>query len=619
MRKKLCIGRNFALAILLFLISCRNEDFSNSLTDSKREEEFFREALSKTASLKNGSSIVEAFKEQNEKSHFVSKMKDQSGLPIWDKMLTLKKTKTANKGESGDGSEQYIIPLTENEKDLSSILYVTKYPDDSFTFSNIDNERLKQEVFNPQIDKDYREQLLLSFIIADNLSFAKDAVYWNIPDDLLSLIPQSTIYPQRRFTATVNTSENGGSTNDLNDVIICVTYEVECPVCDEGAHPPKYNTACFAGSTGGYGGGLGDGGGGDTGGNPGGNNGGGDSGGGGGGLPTGDPGNNDDCNSPNKTFYKIVPGCDDDLPAAVQSLKIKLENYEYYISSYTGFLSDNIAIANKFNTYLDQNNNESGAQFVFWGLGFLSQNPDTTWAQFENWFVSGNLTASQMNEFISDLYNPDIVKPTKRFKNHAKINSIFNQAKTAANFKQYLKNFEPTFSVAHLLFDVGPVNNSAALAQTREPLKYWVKITFNQNWDYSNTPKIVIAYTFMHEMIHAEMFRKLLSISSTPQGNINWDTVTSLLNTDNYPGLFDYYTRFLASDSDIDHQMMGAHYINIVVNFLKQIYSNQYSDIEYKAIAWSGARETKAWNLLSAQEKQLYIDTWNQKYWTWEK
>ena len=224
-----------------------------------------------------------------------------------------------------------------------------------------------------------------------------------------------------------------------------------------------------------------------------------------------------------------------------------------------------------------------------------------------------------MNEFISDLYNPDIVKPTKRFKNHAKINGIYNQAKTAANFKQYLQNFEPTFSVAHLLFDVGPVNNSAALAQTREPLKYWVKITFNQNWDYSNTPKIVIAYTFMHEMIHAEMFRKLLSISSTPQGNINWDTVTSLLNTDNYPGLFDYYTRFLASDSDIDHQMMGAHYINIVVNFLKQIYGNQYSDIEYKAIAWSGARETKAWNLLSAQEKQLYIDTWNQKYWTWEK
>ena len=297
------------LAILL--LGCRNEDLSNGIADSQREEEFFREALSKTARIKNGSSIVAALKKQNEKSHFVSKMKDQSGLPIWDKIITFKKPKTANKGEGGDGIEEYVIPLTENDKDLSSILYVTKYPDDSFTFNNIDNERLKQEVFNPQIDKDYREQLLLNFILTDNLSFSKDAVYWNIPDDLLASIPQSTIYPQRRFTATVDTTENGGSTNNLNDVVICVTYEVPCSVCDENSGHHTYVTSCFAASSGGYGGGLGDGGGGDTGGNTGGNNGGGDSG-GGGGSPTGNPGNNDDCGGANKAFYKVVPGCDDD-------------------------------------------------------------------------------------------------------------------------------------------------------------------------------------------------------------------------------------------------------------------------------------------------------------------
>lgn len=219
----------------------------------------------------------------------------------------------------------------------------------------------------------------------------------------------------------------------------------------------------------------------------------------------------------------------------------------------------------------------------------------------------------------NDWENPNIVKPTARFKNNAKLNSIYNKAKTAANFQQYLKNFIPDASVAHLKFDIGTVVNSNAVAETKEPINYWVDITFNQNWDYPNTPKVVIAYTFMHEMIHAEMFRKLLSISSTPQGNIDWNEVKNLLNTHNYPGLFDYYTRYLASDSELDHQIMGAHYITIIVNYLKQVYGTKYTDVEYKTIAWSGLRESKAWKGLPANERQLYIDTWNAKYWLWEK
>lgn len=64
---------------------------------------------------------------------------------------------------------------------------------------------------------------------------------------------------------------------------------------------------------------------------------------------------------------------------------------------------------------------------------------------------------------------------------------------------------------------------------------------------------------------------------------------------------------------------MGAHYISIMVNFLKEVYGTQYSDVEYKTIAWSGLRESKAWNLLPQNERQLYIDTWNTNYWLWEK
>lgn len=310
MRKKLCIWRNFALIILVFLISCRNEDFSNAAADSKREEEFFREALSKTARFKNGNNIVTALKRQNEKLHFVSKMKDQSGLPIWDKIITTKRSKILNKGEVGEGSEEYIIPLTENNKSLSSILYVTKYPDSSFVFKNIDNERAKEIVYDTEVERSLREQILASFIFVDNLSFSKDAVYWNIPNDLFSFIPESTTYPQRRFKVNIQNNDSGTNTGNLYEYevdVICASFEIECDRCGEGGHT-TYETYCW--TTGGGGGGMPNGEGGNGGhGTPGDTGGGG----GGGGNQDGSGGDEqDDCSLDNKPFYKIVPGCDDD-------------------------------------------------------------------------------------------------------------------------------------------------------------------------------------------------------------------------------------------------------------------------------------------------------------------
>jgi len=294
-------------AFLAFLLlGCRNEDFVNQSANNRREEEFFREALSKTARIKNGNTIVAALKRQNEKSHFVSKMKDQSGLPIWDRVITIKNSNVVNKGESGSATEEYMIPLTENDKDLSSILFVTKSPDSSFSFKNLDNERLKEIVYDQTIEKSLREQLLASFIFVDHLSFSGDAVYWNLPDDLFSFIPESTLYPQRRFKVNISDTHDTGTdsepqTNELyyyQSYILCAWTEIECTRCPNGGHS-TYETDCVV---------IG-GGGGDTGGHgtPG------DTGGGGGGGNEGGSGEEeDDCSLDNKPFYKIMPGCDDD-------------------------------------------------------------------------------------------------------------------------------------------------------------------------------------------------------------------------------------------------------------------------------------------------------------------
>jgi len=302
--------------LTFLLLGCRNEDFVNQSANTKREEEFFREALSKTARIKNGNSIVAALKRQNEKSHFVSKMKDQSGLPIWDRVITIKNSKVANKGENDAVAEEYMIPLTENDKDLSSILFVTKSSDSSYAFKNMDNEGLKAIVYDPSIEKNLRQQLLASFIFVDYLSFSGDAVYWNLPDDLFSFIPESTLYPQRRFKVNIRDTPDTGTgsepqTNELyyyQSYVLCAWTEIECTRCPNGGHSTYENDCVVVG--GGGGGGMPNGGG-DTGGHgtPGDNGGG-----GGGGRNEGGSGDDeeDDCNLDNKPFYKIVPGCDDD-------------------------------------------------------------------------------------------------------------------------------------------------------------------------------------------------------------------------------------------------------------------------------------------------------------------
>lgn len=359
--------------LTFLLLGCRNEDFVNQSANTKREEEFFREALSKTARIKNGNTIVAALKKQNDRSHFVSKMKDQSGLPVWDRVITIKNSKVANKGEGGDDFEELIIPLTENDKDLSSILSIKKNTDNSYSYENINNNDVKGIVYNTQIDKTFREQILSTFITVDHLTFSSDAVYWNIPDDLYSFIPESQTYPQRRFKINVANQETDGSANNLLSTnVYCLNFQIDDPNCS--CHGTVNDTYCWVIQTGGGGGGTGNGDGNPGDGTPG---DGGSGGGGGTGTPGGNPTGGSDCGGENRAFYKIIP-CDGegDFP------------FTYYYSltkEERDWLSLHNDIAQGFENYLNSvSPYNSGISFVTWGVNFLMQNENTTWEQFIN-------------------------------------------------------------------------------------------------------------------------------------------------------------------------------------------------------------------------------------------
>lgn len=64
--------------------------------------------------------------------------------------------------------------------------------------------------------------------------------------------------------------------------------------------------------------------------------------------------------------------------------------------------------------------------------------------------------------------------------------------------------------------------------------------------------------------------------------------------------------------------MMGAKYVNIIKNCLKQAYGSKYTDTEYLSVAWQGLKGTVAWSLLPVDKKNLYNKTYQDNYLLWE-
>lgn len=122
----------------------------------------------------------------------------------------------------------------------------------------------------------------------------------------------------------------------------------------------------------------------------------------------------------------------------------------------------------------------------------------------------------------------------------------------------------------------------------------------------------------MHELIHAEILRQLLAVASS-NGSMNEATLLDYAKNHKHIELFNAYVKAKTNDANFQHQYMAQKYVTTIVNFLKQVYGTQHTDVEYKTVAWiSSLKGTKAWNLLPQSEKDLYINTFNTNYWLWE-
>ena len=167
------------------------------------------------------------------------------------------------------------------------------------------------------------------------------------------------------------------------------------------------------------------------------------------------------------------------------------------------------------------------------------------------------------------------------------------------------------------------------MAITNPPLSSnEIVITFNTDPSTSGNiltkPDVFKAVAMIHEIIHADMYRKMLDAVRDAEisgDNLNWTTwnnptdfenfVESLQNK--YFGIFDFYTRFewnTSTPSDAQHQLMAEQYRNIIKQALTD-YDPTLTEEQKEALSWIGLNEAniKAWQNLTQPERDVIDQT----------
>ncbi|MFK7749125.1 MAG: hypothetical protein AB8B65_12090, partial [Kordia sp.] len=239
----------------------------------------------------------------------------------------------------------------------------------------------------------------------------------------------------------------------------------------------------------------------------------------------------------------------------------------------------------------------------------------STWIEINNYLQDTGCSEESKEEIIEQLEDAydeyQIINELE-----GKALCVFNKLKSSSNgFKNAIKKFDGDFPVAHLKFNADDLDDGTR-GETSPPENYVITVTLNNDSSHSGynyRPNLLIAKTIIHEVIHAEMFRKLLELSND-NGDINVATLNQMLTQSNYPGMLDYYTRF--GLNGFQHQQMAAHYRETIGRVLQEVDTgiavpdNQQPLQLYLDLAWEGLNHSNIieWEELTTQEEKDRVD-----------
>ncbi|MGB0198901.1 MAG: hypothetical protein ACPF80_02565 [Flavobacteriaceae bacterium] len=181
---------------------------------------------------------------------------------------------------------------------------------------------------------------------------------------------------------------------------------------------------------------------------------------------------------------------------------------------------------------------------------------------------------------------------------------VFNKLEQlSGGFRNAIKKFDGEFPVSHLRFEINNTMPDGNYGVTKPPSNYITTIQMS-NTQLAKISDLGAAVAFAHEVIHAEMFRKIMSILENG-GDLDGMTKSEWkekLSKGDYPGIYDYYTRY--GVNGFQHEQMAKHYTSVIADIVSSFDNNKLPSTVYQDISWAGLRaNTKAWNSLTESEK----------------
>lgn len=213
---------------------------------------------------------------------------------------------------------------------------------------------------------------------------------------------------------------------------------------------------------------------------------------------------------------------------------------------------------------------------------------------------------------------PTLPKPEEKIISEleGKAKCIFeNLMLNSTDIAETIKKFDGDFPVSHLKFSINNLLPSGNYGTTSQPQNNWITIEMS-NTQLAKISDLGSATALIHEIIHAEIYRKMLSaaqVGTLDPSNMSIqqqvDYVDNLRN--DFPGIYDYYIQ--RYKPTWNHNMMAQHYIGVIADAIQQYDNYSLSRESYEDIAWAGLRKLKdgnysvAWNNLSYLQQQRIL------------
>ena len=185
--------------------------------------------------------------------------------------------------------------------------------------------------------------------------------------------------------------------------------------------------------------------------------------------------------------------------------------------------------------------------------------------------VPEGIDPDEFLELIEGLDDQIIVELTGKAK------CIYEKLQELSNgFKNAIKKFDGDFPVSHIKFDINNSLPTGNYGVTLQPNNYSITIEMS-NTQLGTISDLGAAVSFAHEVINAEIFRKMFSAAQNnnldPANMIRQqqiDYVNSL--KDNFPGIYDYYIERYRPNWN--HNMMAQHYRNTIADIVQEFDNN---------------------------------------------